>query len=140
MARIMAFDFGTKRIGIAVSDPLKIIANPLTVMHPDKVYEFINEYLKTEVIERMVVGLPLHADGTATHSTQGAENFARSLRNKFKIPVEMIDERYSSIYAQKALIAAGAKKKNRQKKENLDKLSASIILQWWMEQNENSII
>ncbi|MFN4123812.1 MAG: Holliday junction resolvase RuvX [Flavobacteriales bacterium] len=132
----MAFDYGTKRIGIAVTDPLRIIANPLTVVHPDKVYEFINQYLQTEKVEQMLVGLPSHADGSVTHATEGAQNFARSLWNKYKIPVELVDERYSSVYAKDSLMQAGAKRKDRMKKENLDKLSAAIILQWWMEQKQ----
>jgi putative Holliday junction resolvase len=132
----MAFDYGTKRIGIAVTDPLRIIANPLVVVHPDKVYEFINQYLQTEKVEQMLVGLPSQANGSATHATEGAQNFARSLWNKYKIPVELVDERYSSVYAQNALVQAGARKKDRMKKENLDKLSAAIILQWWMEQKQ----
>jgi putative Holliday junction resolvase len=139
MARVMAFDYGTKRIGIAVTDSAQIIAGPLTVIHPDKIYDFISEYLKNEPVERFVVGLPLNLDGAATNSTIGAENFARSLKKKFKIEVDLLDERYSSYYAQQAMIAAGSKKSDRRKKENIDMISATIILQWWMEQNEFKI-
>jgi putative Holliday junction resolvase len=106
-----------------VTDSAQIIAGPLTVIHPDKIYDFISEYLKNEPVERFVVGLPLNLDGAATNSTIGAENFARSLRNKFKLPVDMVDERYSSLLAQEALIAAGARKKDRAKKENIDNLN-----------------
>jgi len=136
MARIMAFDYGTKRIGIAVTDSAQIIASPHSVLHPDKIYDFISEYIKNESIERFVVGLPLNLDGEATNSTIGAENFARSLKKKYKIEVDLVDERYSSHFAQQAMIEAGSKKSDRRKKENIDKISATIILQWWMEQKE----
>jgi len=135
MARVMAFDYGSKRIGIAVTDVLKIVASPLDVIHPDKIYNFIEHYMKEEAIEQFVVGHPLRLSGENTHATIGAENFARSLKNKYKIPVDLIDERYSSSLAKQAIFDSGAKKSARRNKENLDKVSAAIILQWWMQQN-----
>lgn len=134
MARIMSFDFGTKRIGIAVTDPMKIIANGLTTIHPKDIVDFLKNYLKTEVVETFVVGEPKQMDGTDSQSAQHVRGFVNLLKKNFpEIPIEMMDERFTSKMASAAILQSGAKKKIRQDKALVDTVSATIILQSYME-------
>lgn len=134
MARIMSFDFGTKRIGIAVTDPMKIIANGLTTVHPKDIIDFLKKYLTTETIETFVVGEPKQMDGTDSQSAQHVRGFVNLLKKNFpEIPIEMIDERFTSKMASAAILQSGAKKKTRQDKALVDTVSATIILQSYME-------
>ncbi|WP_353137698.1 Holliday junction resolvase RuvX [Pseudopedobacter sp.] len=134
MARIMSFDFGTKRIGIAVTDPMKIIANGLTTIHPKDIVDFLKKYLMTEAVETFVVGEPKQMDGTDSQSAVHVRGFVNLLKKNFpEIPIEMMDERFTSKMASAAILQSGAKKKTRQDKALVDTVSATIILQSYME-------
>lgn len=135
MGRILAIDYGTKRVGLAVTDPLKIIATPLDTMHSKDVEQFLKQYHKTEHIEAFVVGMPLQ-----THNSEESSNAknVRSFINRLKkvfpdIPIHQEDERYTSSLAMDTMIRGGMKKKDRQNKGNVDKISAVIILQSFLE-------
>ncbi len=134
MARIMAFDFGTKRLGIAVTDPLKLFATALTTVHPKDIVVFLQKYLLTETVETFVVGEPKQMDGTASQSAQDVKGFVTILKKNFPdIPVEMMDERFTSKMASATIAQSGLKKHDRQKKELVDTVAATIILQSYME-------
>ena len=134
MARIMAFDYGTKRIGIAVTDPLKLIANGLSTIHPKDVVEFLKKYLKTEQVETFVLGEPRQMNGAASQSAQHVKGFATILNKHFpEIPVVMIDERFTSKMASATIAQSGLKKHARQDKALIDTVAATIILQSYME-------
>lgn len=130
----MAFDYGTRRVGIAVSDPLRIIAGALTTIHPDELVPFLEKYLSENEVSRFVVGDPRQMDGSPSAIAPRVRGFVALLRKKFPaIPVEQVDERFTSRMAGEAIRASGAKKSDRRKKELVDKVSATIILQSWME-------
>lgn len=132
--RILAFDYGTKRIGIAVTDPLQIIATGLDTVHPKDIVDFLKKYLATEQVERFVVGDPKQMDNTASQSAQHVRGFVTILKKNFPdIPIEMIDERFTSKMASATIAQSGLKKSDRQNKERVDTISATIILQSWME-------
>lgn len=134
MGRIIAFDVGKKRVGIAVTDPLQIIANGLTTLMVAEVLPFLLEYIKKEKVELFIVGYARQSDGTDSESMVFIQGFVRSLQNKFpQIPVEWVDERYTSKMAFQTMIDAGIKKMARRDKELVDKISATIILQTYME-------
>lgn len=134
MARVIAFDYGTKRIGIAVTDPLQIIATGLTTIHPKDVVEFLKNYIQTEQVELFVVGEPRQMDGTASQSAPHVKGFITILKKAFpEIPVEKIDERFTSKMASAAIAQSGLKKVDRQNKALVDTVAATIILQSWME-------
>jgi len=130
MPRILALDYGGKRTGIAVTDPLQMIATPLTTVETSQIWLFLTQYFQQEVVEKVIIGWPTHADGQDTHATPLVRAFQQEWENVFpKIPLLPVDERYTSKLAMRAMIEGGMKKKDRQKKENLDKLSAVILLQ-----------
>lgn len=134
--RIMAFDYGTKRIGIAVTDPLKIIATGLDTVHPTQIIAYLTKYLLTEQVERFVVGEPKQMDNTPSQSAFHVRGFVNLLKKSFPdIPIEMIDERFTSKMAAATIAQSGMNKKNRQNKELVDTISATIILQFWMQVN-----
>ena len=134
MARIMAIDYGAKRVGLAVTDPLQIIASPLDTVHSKDFIEFIRKYLQHEAVEAFVVGMPKRLDSTDTDATAGAKGCATLLRKHFpQIPVHLHDERFTSRMAQQTILAGGVKKKDRQNKELVDRVSATIILQSFLE-------
>ena len=140
MARIMAFDYGTKRIGIAVTDPLQLIATALTTIHPKDAVDFLKKYLITESIECFVIGEPLQMDGSPSQSAQHAKGFATILKKNFPdIPIETVDERFTSKLASATIAQSGLKKSDRQNKERIDTISATIILQYFMELRNNSL-
>jgi putative Holliday junction resolvase len=139
MPRLMSFDFGTKRLGIAVTDPLQIFATGLTTIHPKDVVAFIQQYLLTEQIEVFIVGEPKQMDGTASQSAQHVKGFVTILKKHFPdIPVELIDERFTSKMASATIAQSGLKKSDRQKKELVDTISAVIILQSYLERKSLS--
>ena len=139
MPRLMSFDFGTKRLGIAVTDPLQIFATGLTTIHPKDVVAFIQKYLITEQIEAFVVGEPKQMDGTASQSAQHVKGFVTILKKHFPaIPVELIDERFTSKMASATIAQSGLKKSDREKKELVDTISAVIILQSYLERKSLS--
>lgn len=134
MARIMAFDYGTKRLGIAVTDPLQMIANGLTTIHPKDSIDFLKKYLSTETVELFVVGEPKQMDGTASQSAQHVKGFVTILKKNFPdIPIELMDERFTSKMASAVIAQSGLKKSSRQDKSLVDTISATIILQSYLE-------
>lgn len=134
MARILAFDYGTKRIGMAVTDPLQIIATGLTTIHPKDAIEFVTSYLQKEQVEAFVIGDPKQMDGSDSNSKQHAKGFATLLKKSFPtIPQYWVNERFTSKLAQKAIMQSGLKKIDRQNKERVDTIAATIILQYFME-------
>ena len=134
MPRLIAFDFGTKRLGIAVTDPLQLFATGLTTIHPKDVIEFLKKYLLTEQVETFVVGEPKQMDGTASQSASQVKGFVTILKKNFPdIPVEMMDERFTSKMASATIAQSGLKKSDRQNKALIDTVSATIILQSYIE-------
>ncbi|MBC7914124.1 MAG: Holliday junction resolvase RuvX [Pyrinomonadaceae bacterium] len=134
MSRIMAFDYGTKRIGIAVTDPLQIIATGLTTIHPKDIIEFLKKYMLTEMVESFVVGEPKQMDGTPSQSTPHIKGFITLLKKNFpEIAIARIDERFTSKMASATIAQSGFKKSDRQNKERIDTISATIILQSYLE-------
>lgn len=130
----MAFDFGTKRLGIAVTDPLKMFATALTTIHPKDIVPFLQKYLQAEQVSVFVVGEPKQMDGTASQSAQDVKGFVTILKKNFPdIPVEMIDERFTSKMASATIAQSGLKKMARQNKALIDTISATIILQSYLE-------
>jgi putative Holliday junction resolvase len=134
--RLMAFDYGTKRIGIAVTDPLQIIATGLDTVHPKDIIDYLKKYMQTEPIERFIVGEPKQMDNTPSQSAQHVRGFVTILKKTFPdIPISMLDERFTSKMATAAILASGRNKKDRQDKALVDTVSATILLQGWMETN-----
>ena len=134
MGRILAIDFGTKRTGIAVTDPLQIIATPLETVRTFQAIDFLINYQKTEGIDEFVIGMPKDLMNKDTDSTASVRSFINLLKKKFpNHKIHLVDERYTSKLAMDAMIRGGMKKKDRRKKENVDKLSATIILQSYLD-------
>lgn len=134
MARILAIDYGTKRVGLAVTDPLQIIASSLGTVHAKDVLSFLKDYLSKEEVACFVVGQPRKLDGSDSQSAVHVENFVNSLHRAFPdTPVKRVDERFTSTIATRSLLEMGLKKKDRAKKENVDQVSAVLILQTYMQ-------
>ncbi len=130
MARIMGIDYGTKRVGLSVTDPLKIIVNPLDTVPEKELLGFLESYFQQEEVECVVVGEPFHMDGTPSQITPQIEKFIADFKNKFpKIAVERQDERFTSEEAKRIIRQSGARKKQRRDKSLVDKISAVLILQ-----------
>lgn len=133
MGRIVAIDYGTKRVGIATTDPLQMIASPLGTVHSKDVINFLKEYNDREGIEAFVVGMPKNLQNEDTNATIHVKQFVVVLKKTFpEKEVHLMDERFTSKMALQTMIAGGTKKKDRAKKENLDKISATIILQSYL--------
>ena len=133
MPRILAIDYGLRRTGIAVSDPLKIIANGLTTIESSTLFSFLEDYFKKETVELILIGDPRNLDDSDTHATQPVRKIIEQLRKKFpSIPVKTIDERFTSLMASRAMHEMGMKKKKRQDKAMVDKIAATIMLQEYM--------
>ena len=138
MGRILAIDYGSKRVGLAVTDPLKIIATALDTVSARDVLNYLRKYTENEKVEVFVVGLPKNLDNSDAESMRYVKPFAEQLKRKFPdIPIVWIDERFTSKIAFRAMIDGGMKKSDRRKKENIDKLSAVVILQSYMETIKN---
>lgn len=136
MPRIIAFDYGTKRIGIAVTDPLQIIATGLDTVHPKDIVEYLQKYLLKEAVEAFVIGEPKQMDGTPSESAQHVKGFTTILKKNFpQIPQYRVDERFTSKIAQQAIMQSGLKKQDRRNKERVDTIAATIILQYFMEEH-----
>ena len=134
--RTLAFDYGTKRIGIAVTDPMQIIATGLNTIHPNKIIDYLKNYLQTNPVERFIVGEPKQMDNTPSQSAIYVKGFVNLLKKTFpEVPVEMIDERFTSKMASAVIAQSGMNKKARQNKELVDTISAVILLQSWMERH-----
>src|ERR1700754_4638530 len=132
--RVMAFDFGTKRIGIAVTDPLQIIATGLDTIHPQYIVDFLKKYLENEQVERFIVGEPKQMDNTPSQSAVHVKGFVTILKKNFpSIPIEMLDERFTSKMASATIAQSGMGKMDRRNKALVDNISAVILLQSWMQ-------
>ena len=137
MGRILGIDYGRKRCGIAVTDPLKIIANGLTTVPAHTLIYFLQDYTKKESVEKIIVGLPKQLNGNPSESMNYITPFLNRLRKVLPdIPVEMYDERFTSTLAHKAMLDGGMKKKDRQNKEIVDTIAASIILNDYLQSNK----
>ncbi|MGC9344321.1 MAG: Holliday junction resolvase RuvX [Bacteroidales bacterium] len=137
MARILALDYGKKRIGIAVTDPLQMIAGGLTTKGPHEIFIFLDDYFKKENVECVVLGYPTRMNNQESESFQYIKQFEKAFRRKYpEMKLDFEDERYTSILASRAMVEGGMKKKDRRKKENIDKISAAIILQSYLERTK----
>jgi len=133
LARILALDFGKVRTGIAVTDELQLIASGLTTVETKDLLDFLEEYTQQESVERFVVGLPKQMDNTASESEVLIQNFLKKLTAKFpSIPVERQDERFTSKMAFQSMLDSGMKKKKRKDKALVDEISATLILQAYL--------
>lgn len=134
MPRIIAIDYGLKRTGLAVTDPLKIIATGLTTVETPKLFSFLKEYCRNETVERFVIGEPKNLDDSDTHATPLVKKAVERLKKEFpSIPVELVDERFTSKMASQAMIEMGMKKKQRQNKALVDEIAATIMLQEYLQ-------
>ncbi len=135
MSRILAIDYGRKRVGLAVTDPLQIIANALTTIHSKDIWNFIAEYLEKEDVECIVVGYPKQMNNQASEAVRFINPFLKKLTKTYPdMMVKLVDERFTSKIAHQTMIDAGLKKKARQNKALVDTISATIILQSYLEQ------
>jgi len=133
MPRIMAIDYGLKRTGIAVTDPLQIIATGLITVESPKLMAFLKDYFKKEVVELVLVGWPTNWDDSDTHGTPLVRELLLRLQKEFPtIPLLTVDERYTSKMASKAMIDMGLKKKQRRNKALVDEIAATIMLQEYL--------
>ena len=134
MSRILSIDYGKKRSGIAVTDPLQLIAGGLTTVATSELLSFVKQYLAKEQVERIVVGLPKQMNNEASENMKRVESFVNTLRKQLPlIPVEYVDERFTSVLAHRTMLDAGLKKQDRQNKALVDEISATIILQSYLE-------
>lgn len=133
MGRILAIDYGRKRTGLAVTDPLKIIPNGLTTVSTHLLWDFLQDYTSKESVERIVIGKPMQTNGKPSENLARVEAFVNRWRkHRQDIPIEYYDERFTSVLAHQAMLDAGLKKKARQDKALVDEISATIILQSYM--------
>ena len=133
MARIICIDYGGKRTGLAVTDPLQIIATALTTIATKELIAFLKNYFVQEKVELILIGEPLNLDDTATHATPLVYNAIKQLQKEFPaIPIKTVDERFTSKLASQAMVQMGMKKKDRQVKANVDKIAATIMLQEYL--------
>lgn len=134
MERIIGIDYGRKRVGVAVSDPLGIFASALDTIPAAKIIDYLKNYTQNNKVARFVVGYPMNLNGRPAECAQYVDVFLKHLKKQFPdIPVTLEDERFTSQLAMKAMIAGGMKKSDRREKENVDKISAAIILQSYMD-------
>jgi putative holliday junction resolvase len=137
MFRILAIDYGSKRTGIAVTDPMQIIASGLTTIATETIFSFLKTYFETEKIEKVVVGEPKQMNGQPSQSAESIEHFIEKFKITFPtIEVVRIDERFTSKMATQAMITGGLKKKQRQNKALVDEIAATIILQDYLTQSK----
>jgi putative Holliday junction resolvase len=134
MAKALGIDYGLKRTGIAITDDLKMIASPLTTMPTNVLFEYLEKLLSKEKIDVVVIGEAKYLDGNASDITRLQEEFVKKFKNKFPdMMVERINEMFTSKMAAQSLVVSGMKKSDRQKKENIDMVSAAIILQSYLD-------
>jgi len=133
MPRILAIDYGLKRTGLAVTDPLKIIASALTTVETPQLFNYLKDYFKREEVELILIGEPKNLDDSDTHATPLVKKAIERLRKEFPaIPVKTVDERFTSKMASRAMIDMGMKKKQRQEKGMVDQIAATMMLQEYM--------
>jgi putative Holliday junction resolvase len=133
LARIICIDYGGKRCGLAVTDPLQIIATALTTVATKELYTYLAAYFAKESVELILIGEPLNLDDSPTHATPLVKKAIIELGKKFPtIPIQTVDERFSSKNAVRAMVEMGMKKKDRQDKKNVDQIAATILLQEYL--------
>ncbi len=133
MPRILCIDYGLKRTGIAVTDPLKIISTGLTTVDSHELIAFLKRYFKQETVELIVIGEPKNLDDSDTHATPLVKKIIEKLEKEFpQIPIKKVDERYTSKMAKQAMLDMGMKKKDRRNKRTVDEIAATIMLQEYM--------
>ncbi len=138
MGRILALDYGKKRVGVAVSDPQKIIANKLATVATHTLWDFLKTYMINEQVEEVVVGYPLQMNNTASEAVVYINPFLKKFKEKYPdVRLEIVDERFTSKMAARTMIDGGVKKMARRNKELVDAISATIILQSYMEQKRH---
>jgi len=134
LGRILAIDYGSKRVGLAVTDPLRIIASSLEALHSKDLIEFLKKYMQKEKVDIIVVGEPKTLMNVKSDSARFIDPFVKHLERTFpEVEVVRYDERFTSVIAQQTMLLGGMKKKDRKIKQNVDKISATIILQDYME-------
>ena len=137
MDRMIGIDYGRARVGVAMSDPLGIFASPLETVASAKIIEYLQKLTTSEKVVRFVVGYPMNLDGKPAEAAADVDAFLKRLAKNFPaIPVSLEDERFTSVLAHRAMIDGGMKKSERRKKESVDKISAAIILQSYMDRNK----
>ncbi|MDD7552419.1 MAG: Holliday junction resolvase RuvX [Candidatus Cryptobacteroides sp.] len=137
MNRIIGIDYGSARTGLAVSDPLGIFASPMETVTSAKIIEYLQNYARTETIVRFVVGYPLNLDGRPAQAAPDVDRFLEVLKKAFPdIPVSLEDERFTSVLAHRAMIDGGMKKSDRRDKKQVDRISAAIILQSYLDKKK----
>ena len=136
MGRIIGIDYGRKRMGLAITDPLGLFASPLTTINPNDFDSYIDKLMKSETIESFVVGYPVKMNNTPSEAVKDINPFIRKLKKKYPdIPVHLVDERFTSQMALRTMIDGGVKKTKRKNKATIDIISASIILQSFLDKN-----
>ena len=135
--RVVSIDYGKKRTGLAVTDPLQIIANGLVTVDTGNLFDYLRQYVAQEQVERIVIGKPMQTNGRPSENLARVEQFVNRWRKAMpNIPIEYYDERFTSVLAQRAIIDSGVGKKARRENKGLvDEVSATIILQDWMAAN-----
>ena len=134
MDRIVGIDYGRKRVGVAVSDPLRIFASALETVPSAKIIDYLQNYAAAQPIERFVVGYPVNLDGRPSEAAKDVDAFLNLLRKKFPtVPVSLEDERFTSVLAHRAMNDGGVRKMDRRDKSAVDKVSAALILQTYMD-------
>ncbi len=140
MDRIVGIDYGRKRVGVAVSDPLRIFASALETVPSAKIIEYLQRYSENERIERFVVGYPMNLDNAPSEAAADVDAFLKQLKKRFPdIPVTLEDERFTSVLAHRAMIDGGVKKMARRDKAAVDKVSAALILQTFLDRDKQTI-
>jgi putative Holliday junction resolvase len=133
LPRILSIDYGSKRTGLAVTDPLKIIATGLTGLHTKDLESFLTEYFKKEPVELVIIGHPTNWDDSDTHATPLVQAFINRFKKVFpNIPIEKVDERFTSKMAVQSMVQSGMKRKDRQNKNLVDEIAATIMLQEYL--------
>jgi len=133
MSRILGIDYGSKRCGIAATDPLQIIVSPVSTEKTGDLFAFLESYLEIQSVEKIVIGLPVHSDGNFTHLKPNIDTFATKLKKMYPaIEIDYQDESFTSVEAKNIILNSGKKKKARRSKENIDLVSAVLILQRYL--------
>ena len=140
MDRIIGIDYGRKRVGVAVSDPLGIFASPMDTVPAAKIIDYLKKYAETESVTRFVVGYPVNMDNTPSEAAADVDIFLKNMAKAFpSVPMTLEDERFTSVLAHRAMIDGGMKKSDRRDKASVDKISAAIILQSYLDRNSKQL-
>jgi putative Holliday junction resolvase len=134
MSRILAIDYGGKRTGLAMTDPLRIIASPLETIPTSNIIPYLKNLFAAESFSEVIIGMPLNWDESDTHATPLVKNFIQKFKKEFpNMPISEVDERFTSKMAKDTIMQMGLKKKDRQQKERVDRIAATIMLQEYMQ-------